>query len=224
MKKNDTRQPPSRSATETMAMGMDMLLKVEGREGDYKSKLVGIKQEECIIVSAPRSASFLDAARPGAGILVRYISEGSVFGFTTSVIGVISKPVPLLFISHPLRLERHDLRKAPRVDCFIPCTVHTPTRSYSCHVVDLSEGGCRTNGPAAAEDPASDKYLDIAAGDCVLLEMLLCEDRQRVIARCEVRTRQDSPELLTMGLNFQSMEPQCAQRLEHFVELARRYS
>ncbi len=201
-----------------LALGMDMLLSIQGFQGDYKTKLIGAQPFDCIITSLPRIPGFVKMATPHAEMLVRYIAEGTVYGFTTRILGHVMKPVPMLFAAYPQRLERYELRKSSRLNCFMPALLHTTTRSYKTYVLDLSEGGCRTNTPLDTHCPSPE------VGDIVLLELPLCGGDTVVITRAEVRNIQRLVNIVSYGLSFLAIEPDTNQRLLAFLEQGHRFT
>lgn len=201
-----------------LTLGMDMLLKVQGLKGDYKTKLVGLRPFECIIMSMPRIPGFIHTVGPEAHLQVRYMAEGTLYGFNTCVIGHITKPFPLLFAAYPQRLERYELRKDTRLECFMPSALFTPARGYDIYVLDLSKGGCRANADSGEEAP------DTAVGKTVLLRMPLCGLEQVIVAKAEVRNMHILGKILSLGLAFQCLEPCASKNLESFLEKGRLYS
>ncbi len=198
--------------------GTDLLLKFGDLKGDFKTKLVGVLPFECIITTLPRIANAGALLQPDAPLTIRYMVEGTVYGFHSRVIGHIQRPLPLLFAAYPQRLDRFELRKTTRLNCFMPATLHSAHGGFRAYVVDLSAGGCRVNCPRNEHSEAT------AVGDGVLLELPLAEGCALVLARGEVRNRLHEDRLLSLGIAFSSVEPGAELKLQAFLEEGRLYA
>lgn len=99
---------------------------------------------------------------PGDTLLVRFMHEGTVFGFRTMVTRFSAEPEYLLFVHYPRAVEQVSVRRYPRLACTMPCEVAiggTPRRAL---LVDLSAQGCgivapldETQPPPAVEEPVT---------------------------------------------------------------------
>lgn len=201
-----------------MTMGMDLLLKVHGVKGDYKTRLVGMHPFDCLIMTLPRIPGFVNTVRKDEELLVRYMAEGTVYGFRTQIIDHMLKPVPLLFTAYPQQLERYELRKDTRLNCFIPATLHTAVSHYPTYIVDLSEGGCRTNSPGEKQAPQT------SVDEQVVLELKLCGSDRLLMTSATVRNFQEMEGVVSLGLSFEAIEPEAKQSLRNFLEQGRLFS
>ncbi len=216
MKKSDIL---SQNPGETkMTMGMDLLLKVHGVKGDYKTRLVGMHPFDCLIMTLPRIPGFVNTVRKDEELLVRYIAEGTVYGFRTHILDHVLKPAPLLFTAYPQQLERYDLRKDTRLNCFIPAILHTAVSHYPTYIVDLSEGGCRSNSPGDGQAPQT------AVDERVILELKLCGSNWLVMTSATVRNLQEMESVVSLGLSFEAIEPEAKKSLQGFLEQGRLFS
>ena len=79
----------------------------------------------------------------GEDVVVRYLSDGTIYGFHSTMLLSQMKPVPLFFIEYPYQVEKIELRKEKRAQCSLPSKVHCKTGVYPGIIVDLSSGGAK---------------------------------------------------------------------------------
>ena len=127
-----------------MDIGTSLLIEIQGVDGKIKSKLIGMEAWEYLIIKAPVGYTGIrNKLVEGNRIVIRFIQEGSVFGFDAYILAVIDKPTTLLVIDYPRKIEEKSLRVAKRLDCYIPCTLLIDQQQTEGSMVNISTGGCR---------------------------------------------------------------------------------
>lgn len=85
-----------------------------------QSQLVGFLRGEYLIVTTPKiNGEYVNYSRH-RNLVVRYILEGSVYGFQVGILRVMGSPFNLTFLEYPETIEQVSLRGAPRVQVVIP--------------------------------------------------------------------------------------------------------
>ena len=87
----------------------------------------------------------------GERIVVRTLQAGKALGFETTVRQVVDSPVRLYFVELPKAVEVIQLRKAERLDVFVPVDLRFATGKgddadtllLKGNMLDVSGGGCR---------------------------------------------------------------------------------
>jgi c-di-GMP-binding flagellar brake protein YcgR len=79
----------------------------------------------------------------GNKIVVRFLYEGTIFGFQSELIKAIFDPIKLLFISYPKIIARHELRSQKRFESFLPSDLSIKNKMFRGVILDISERGCR---------------------------------------------------------------------------------
>ena len=154
--------------------------------GDVSLKMsslsVGCVPEKCLIIKYPATGGFGPVSSKlfkGNRITVRYISNGSAFGFQSELLGVSSDPVRLLFLGYPKLIARHPLRASKRVGCFLPADLvidcfenkdAVPECFQGGIVEDISESGCNY---CMIKDFPDMPFPTIELGDAVTLSLRL---------------------------------------------------
>ncbi|TVQ34697.1 MAG: PilZ domain-containing protein [Wenzhouxiangella sp.] len=99
----------------------------------------------------------------GDTLLVRFLHEGIVFGFRSTVSRVVSEPEFLLFVQYPKRVERFSVRDQRRWACGIPCIFDLGSQSGQAIMMNVNAKGCGVAAlmHAGSDPPATDDILTI---------------------------------------------------------------
>lgn len=149
-----------------MDIGTLLHINIQGVDGKIKSKLIGMEVWEYLIIKAPVGYTGIrNKLVEGNRLVVRFLQEGSVFGFEAYILAVIDKPTTLLVIDYPRKIEEKSLREAKRLDCYIPCTLLVDQQPADGSVVDISASGCRfvvaNHNSSAQKNPEKDSSVVI---------------------------------------------------------------
>ncbi len=117
------------------------------REVALRGRLLGAVSPERFALAGVEGAEL----KPGDEIVIRTLQAGRVLGFSTVVREVVQEPAPLVFVEAPQQLEVHNLRKADRMDVFLPTDIRYKAGKPNAedvlmlrgNLVDVSAGGCR---------------------------------------------------------------------------------
>ena len=128
----------------SIELGTQVKIEIEGVGIRLRGTLVGMEPGEYLIVKL-HDATFdglKDRLFQGNQIIVRYVYEGTVFGFLSKLIKTILTPIKLLYIEYPSIIENFDLRSQKRMDCFLPSSIIIRDEERQGAILDISEGGC----------------------------------------------------------------------------------
>ena len=128
--------------------GTRMLLEVAGFQDKLASICVGHIRPRFVVTTAPivpehNREAVHQMLYPDNTVIVRFLLEGTVMGFSAKIIRSLQVPFPLLFFTYPTRLECLDLRRHRRVPCCIPAETEVGTNATPGMIVDLSLTGCQ---------------------------------------------------------------------------------
>ncbi len=144
----------------------------------YRGVLIGVVSDDLVLVQVEGQAP-IDVNEK---VIVRMVEAGKAYGFETVISHMISEPVPMVFLALPAGVEVVNLRKAERMDVFVPVDVRheaekggsaADTRILQGYLTNISSGGCRvlTKMPIAAKDVVNlsfhmplDKHLYTLSG------------------------------------------------------------
>ena len=126
-----------------MGTRMQLHLKEETLEIKAVCDLAGMIPHEFLIVRVPPVPGISTRLLEGESVVVRYIYEGKVYGFKSSLLTLIHKPALIAFLSYPPAVEIVNLRKVRRVECRLSATITSEGCNYKAVMTDISYQGCR---------------------------------------------------------------------------------
>lgn len=118
-------------------------------EHRHYSRVIGYLQGHSVLVTTPRRNGRIILVRESMPVVVRTLSGGSVYGFTSRVLCACMKPYPYLHIGYPHDLERIVVRKAERAkaDLIVSVQPQVPeereVEPKSAVLVDISTSGAQ---------------------------------------------------------------------------------
>lgn len=194
-------------------IGTKMYLEIEGVTFSVSSIFIGLLKDEFMIVTLPkRYKSVKNKLFPSNKMVVKYLYEGSVFAFQTSVIEMITNPIRALAIEYPKVIQKRELRIVKRNNVVIPGRFEAKQVELSIVVFDISKNGCRF------------KYHDdkttmtpLREGDLLRLYCQFPGMSEEVAAMASVRNVRREKEKLSVGVQFQDVTTTFLTPLMHFL-------
>ncbi len=129
-----------------ISVGTELLIDISDLKLRMKSELIGIEDDEYLIVKLSHhdpKGGFNDEAITKSPITIKYAYRGSVYGFKTKAINIVSNPAHLAFVSYPTEIEEHNVRASSRFDCVLPAEAIFEGTSTELIITDISVNGCR---------------------------------------------------------------------------------
>jgi c-di-GMP-binding flagellar brake protein YcgR len=129
-----------------MPAGTDVQIEVGGVDFKLQSTIVGALSKQYIILKAPSSNNSISINTKlygGNTVTVRYLYNGTVYGFQSTLLGSIKEPVKLIFVSYPKMIASRELRALKRLHCCIPSKTLIHESEYNTIIKDINTTGCR---------------------------------------------------------------------------------
>lgn len=196
-----------------VGLGTRMLLRTGGLKADIKSELIGVSRNEFLIVKAPVIPGMRTLFAGGENVVVRYLSEGTIFGFHSTMLQSQLKPVPLLFLEYPYQVEKIELRKEKRTQCALPSKVHSKDGIYPAVTVDLSIGGAKLDLTLDALDAEQ-----LCLNEMVILEFVLFQSEKPVLLSCQIKNISAVKQRYTLGLQFDKLDEEARMELQEYIQ------
>ena len=133
----------------SIEIGSHVQVEIEGIPSRYQTTFIGMELFEYLIIKIPvfphktRIGGVKHKLFPGNQITVRYVYEGSVFGFQTKLIEALFMPKRLLVLEYPEVIAQHDLRSEKRINCFLPAITKIKDKETHGIIEDINQNGCR---------------------------------------------------------------------------------
>ncbi len=125
-------------------IGTDVYLEIQGVTFSVTSVFIGLLKDEFMLITLPKKyKSVQSKLYPGNKMVVKYLYEGSVFAFQSSVIEMITTPIRALALEYPKVVQKRELRRNRRRQVVIPGRVEAKKMSFPVMVSDISKVGCQ---------------------------------------------------------------------------------
>ncbi|MEW6261067.1 MAG: flagellar brake protein [Thermodesulfobacteriota bacterium] len=183
----------------------------------YAFSLIGMDIDVALIVKPQAFLPVRHLVVDGTPVIVRYLSHGKVFGFRSVIQGVVSKPIPAVFLTYPNHIETVSLRKKERIYCYLPAQIVTDQVSLAGMVIDLSEGGCRW----MSSNPMLPKEIRLSVDDILHVALPLPGHCGVMKLQALIRGITQEPGRLEIGMAFQQLDVQSAENIQRYVSEAR---
>ena len=194
-------------------LGDRMLLKVDAIEGFLKTDLVGMVDNQYLIVDMPKGGPAVkNKFFEGNMVLVRYLHNGAIFAFQSYVLGVVDKPVRLVFLSFPAIVSRQELRREQRVECYLNAAIEMDGGVLNGAVLDISPSGCRFG----ARNP---NKLRPEIGQNIDIGIKLGEGEKARRVKGIVRSCDNGGKMIMLGIQFIDLDEEIQFKINSLVEM-----
>jgi c-di-GMP-binding flagellar brake protein YcgR len=192
-----------------------MQIQFSGVKERIGSFLVGLEHGKYLIISVPATsaANMRGIFTRGKMLLVRYIHEGIVLGFESSVIDTILTPVQLIFLRYPVSVENLNLRKHVRRQCYLPASVIIDNKKTDGFMLDISEGGCKYSLKALLDVDSSALQIDRT----ITMEMSLPEVNGKLSVTGKLKNYKYDSDCLLMGILFTDVPAETRAGLQQYL-------
>ena len=194
-------------------IGTHVYLEIEGVNFSVTSVFIGMLKDEFMIVTLPkRYKSVQNKLLTGNTIVVKYLFDGSVFAFQTSVIETITNPIKALAIEYPKIVQKRELRIIKRNSVVIPGRVEAKKIEVPIVVFDISRNGLRFKYNDNKQCLNMLKDNDLVRVYCQFPGM-----SEEVGALAVVRNVRRKQGQLSIGTEFQNISKTFLTPLMHFL-------
>jgi len=180
----------------------------------FESLMVGMLQENCLIVTNPQPYSDLEELIGGEQrVVIRYVHKGREWMFKSQLLKAVDSPSQLLFFEYPGVIHFHELRRTKRTPIFIPSTFHLDEEPelYGTLIDLTTEGGlCKIKHK---DTPLPQIDLNTS----ILLRCLLpgVKEEQQITGR--VRNMQIDPAETRIGIEFVNLQSHLADTIGQYL-------
>ncbi|ADK83613.1 type IV pilus assembly PilZ [Desulfarculus baarsii DSM 2075] len=202
-----------------IALGDRLLLRLEAIEGFLKTDLVGLAQDQYLIVDMPKGGPAIrNKFYEGTTVLVRYLHAGAIFAFQSNVLGTTDKPVKLVFLSYPQIVSRQELRREARMECYLSAAADLGQgQLINGAVLDISPSGCRFAAKFKGR-PA------VEIGGEVIIGMKLSDGEKARRCAGTLRSLSQSNGMAFLGVQFRDLDEDSALRIRALVATLGEYA
>ena len=194
-------------------IGTKIYMEIEGVNFSVTSIFIGLLKDEFMIVTLPkRYKSVKNKLFPSNKMIVKYLHDGSVYAFQTSVIEMITNPIRALAIEYPKVVQQRELRVVKRNNVIIPGRIEAKKVEFSIVVFDISKNGCRFK---YHDDKST--MVPLREGDLLRIYCRFPGVADEVGAMASVRNARREQDKLSVGIQFQDISKTFLTPLMHFL-------
>jgi hypothetical protein len=194
-------------------IGTTVYLEIEGVNFSVTSIFVGMLKDEFMIVTLPkRYKSVKNKLYPGNRMVVKYLFDGCVFAFQSSVIEMITNPIKALALEYPKVVQQRELRVAKRNNVVIPGKIEAKNTEFPVVIFDLSKNGCRFK-----YNDSQTSITPFREGDLLRIFCQFPGHAEEIGAMACVRNTQREKGQISIGAEFQDTTKSFLSPLMHFL-------
>lgn len=194
-------------------IGTNVYLEIEGVNFSVTSIFIGMLRDEFMIITPPkRYKSVKNKLFPGSKMVVKYLYDGSVYAFQTSVMELITTPIRAIAMEYPKVIQKRELRVVKRNNVVIPARIEAKKTELNVIVNDISNKGCRFQYNDAKNSIAS--FRD---GDILRIYCRFPGVADEIGAMACVRNIRREKGMLSIGTEFQDVTKAFLTPLMHFL-------
>jgi c-di-GMP-binding flagellar brake protein YcgR len=197
-----------------------MLVKFSRTTNPFKGVFIGMEPGSFIILRLPAGMGVHDHLFEGNPVVVKYIHQGIVYGFRSSVTAYLyKKGMILALLAYPSSTETHELRKEQRVDFLVPATLSSDEGSVNGFVLDISPSGCRYAMDPSYESSPID--FDLVKEVALTFEIIGVQGAKQF--RCQVKSVIQEHSPISLGLEFDQVESSITRGIRKYVQQVSRF-
>jgi len=198
-------------------VGTTLSVEIPGVQTRFSSRLVGLEPDQFLIIRVPAIPGIRQSLAPGMDIVIRFVSNGAIVGFKSSIIQIHFEPLGVGFLAFPFYAERVSLRKQKRVQCFFETRATIKESEFEGAILDINTKGCRFS----VDDSrcGSKQLTTIEKGDTTVLSV--AQLGSDPIGGKIANIRYDSG-LYSFGIEFTKISPELLEKIDGMQSIASR--
>lgn len=194
--------------------GVTVSIQLGTKKSKHYCKCRGVSGNSFILIQQPPSATAKNQLAATRDIVVRYVLDGAVWGFKSTIIRVMDTPFDLVFIAFPDRIERYSLRACERTEVVIQAEFSISGLVIKSIIRDLSGSGCRL--VILAEDRGNLPLHQLEQSG--ILTFLTDIPEERVSVECKVVRIASDRERTELGIAFDESNKATLDKITRFVD------
>jgi len=161
-------------------------------------RIVGLSEYNYLILEIPLVIGYRARYTPGSTVIVKFVKDGTVYGFYSEILQVHYDPAPVMYLKYPSEIESFEFRAYKRFVCKIPARMYNDTAHYYCLINDISSGGC--NLTVHQCELAGDDHIQAKENTRIMLNLYGLGELE---LDCLVRSVNQEGEVLSYGVQFE---------------------
>lgn len=205
-----------------ITLGTELLVEIADLKLRTKGVLTGMENSGYLMMklsSQDFETALADENIRAGELVVRYLFRGSVYGFKTRLLNILTEPAHLAFVSYPSKIEEFNVRNTPRYECILPAETILGGDEVELVIVDISLKGCRCVVKASAVADRTKLYSSIDIDRVIPLRINLPGREDKVGITGKIRNINKDNDRVVFGVHFDESEEKAEEMLKDFVSL-----
>lgn len=205
-----------------ISLGIEVLLEIKGIDSRLRSFVTGLHHGEYLLIQCPRIPGIETKLYEGNRIRVVYLHDGTVCAFKTQILNFIRNPSRLIFLSYPDSVDVLELRKNPRISCFLKASVRSKEHNteYDGVVLDINSEGCRfaTSPPSEVVHSSGQVLRPIHVGEKIEVTVEFAGPKESISFLGVVRNIAESKNRISMGIQFAESNTDAITTVDNYIK------
>lgn len=201
-------------------MGTELLVEFQDFTLRTKSELVGMKQGQYLIIGMLHD---MVGIRPDelkqSPLIIRYLYRGSIYGFKTRALNLLSSPDRLIFLSYPEKIEECRVRSNARFECILPAVTSLDGCEADTVIVDISIDGCRCVIQSAGIKDVDAFHKSLDMNRVAVIRVQFPGESESYELSGAIKNISKDADRLAFGVQFGPIKKETKGRLENFIRL-----
>jgi c-di-GMP-binding flagellar brake protein YcgR len=205
-----------------ISVGTELLVEITDLKLRLKSELIGIEDEEYLLIKLSHhdpDGGFNDDAIAKSPVIIKYAYRGSVYGFKTDILNIVSIPAHLAFVSYPKQIEEHNIRASSRFDCVLPAEGIFDGTSAELIITDISVNGCRCVILTSLIMNRKKLYEVLNMDSTMELELQFPGMKDKLRLPGIIKNINKDSEEIMCGVKFEKVPKKTEKNLENFIKM-----
>jgi len=200
-------------------LGCKLFVQIEGVKERLSSFLIGMMPKSYLIVHTPVMTGIEYILSEGREVVLRYVYLGEVYGFHSTVLRSITTPSKITFLSYPQQIEKINLRKKPRIRCFIPASLHHEQDELKGVIKNLSIEGIKFTTKAVEDSQI--RQIPVGKDITICFPLLGIEGVQ--VLNGKIRNKSGEQDEMDFGIEFNKRDAKIIGMIDAYIKQVRDY-
>jgi len=155
-------------------------------------------------------------------MIVRYLHNGTVYGFRSSIVNIVLVPAKLFFVTYPTKLDEFSALSGSRHECILPAMTLIGNDLVDMVILDISKQGCLCMIKTEGMD--HDKiYAGVNVNNTIDIKVQFPGAEGKFGLMGKIRNISKDVGKILLGVQFEKMPPELKDGLDSFLSLIERH-
>lgn len=210
-----------KALTLPFVFGTEVLLELAALKLRIKSAIVGMEKGRYLIVRISDQdliGSFRSELVKESPMVLKFLHNNIIYGFSTEIIAVVSDPAKLFFVAYPKKIDTAVQQERARFECVLPATSMLGNDIIDMVIVDISREGCLCRiKVAGAKGEYLYRFLQVDKKVDIIVQFPGSEAKYDLTGRA--RNISKDPDRIMLGVMFEGIPDETKARIDGYISL-----